>query len=319
MELIVSALGINGDDNIDIELTSPKGEELPPFTPGAHIDVRAPNGALRQYSLCGAQEDRQHYRICVREDALSRGGSRALHADLRIRSRVEVSEPRNLFPLPEAKRVLLFSAGIGITPVITMARALLANGTEFELHHYEQQRSRVAFLDEMTCGSLKEHCCVHISADGESFRQQAPESILTPDADTMVMACGPRAFLQTLEQRLLNAGWLIQQLHSEQFKAEPLPTMAAESEEESFEIEVASSGAIYTVSTDETIAEVLMKHQVPVSLSCEQGMCGACLTGVLKGTPDHRDIILSPDEKADGDIMAVCCSRAKSSRLVLDL
>ena len=142
MELIVSAIRINGDNNLDIELICPKGNDLPPFTLGAHIDIRTPSGQIRQYSLCSSPMDRCMYRICVRKDVSSRGGSLSLHTDLRVRAKVTVSEPRDLFKLPNARRYLLFSAGIDITPIITMARCLVSDGSHVEWSHYPARSGR---------------------------------------------------------------------------------------------------------------------------------------------------------------------------------
>lgn len=315
MELMVSALRINGDDNLDIEMIDPAGADLPAFEPGAHIDIRTPGGQLRQYSLCGRPEDRKRYMICVRRDDASRGGSRSLHDGLRIRARVEVGGPRNLFALPEAKRYLLFSAGIGITPILTMARALAAGGADFELHHYERDAKRLAFAAELA-GGPGPATTLHLGSNGARFRDGAPPCLNRPDPDTAVLACGPNGFLDLLQQRLLTAGWAAGQFHAERFRPEaPKPAENTES----FEVRIASTGQCFPVGADETIAKVLLANGVPIELSCEAGMCGACLTRVLDGTPDHRDIVLSEAEQAAGDQLTICCSRARSPVLVLDL
>jgi vanillate O-demethylase ferredoxin subunit len=318
MELIVSAISINGDDNLDIELMDPKGEPLPPFAPGAHLDVRTPAGQLRQYSLCGPADDRRRYRICVRKDHASRGGSRTLHDDLRVRQSIEVSAPRNLFELPQAKRYILLSAGIGITPIISMARELDRGGADFELHHFERCRSRVAFLPELTEGLLKRKSTLHLGEDGQRFRDAVLPCLLRPEPDSAVLACGPNGFLDLLAARLAEAGWSAEQFHSERFRPESTTTAAAIAGE-SFEVRIASSGRSFTIGPAETIANVLLAHGIEVELSCEQGMCGACLTRILEGQPDHRDIVLSATEQEVGDQMTICCSRAKSPLLVLDL
>jgi vanillate O-demethylase ferredoxin subunit len=318
MELLVSAIRVNGDDNLDIELMDPGGAELPPFAPGAHIDIRTPAGKLRQYSLCGLATDRRRYRICVRHDAASRGGSLSLHADLRVRARVEVSAPRNLFALPEADRYILVSAGIGITPIIAMARDLALRRADFELHHFERSRSRVAFLGELEAPLLKSATMLHLGDDGRSFRAHPPACLAKPDPGAAVLACGPSGFLDLLTARLSEAGWAPGQFHYERFKVEATVPVAAASGD-AFEVRIASTGACFAVSANETIASVLLANGVDVDLSCEQGMCGACLTRVLEGTPDHRDTVLSEAEKAAGNRMTICCSRSHSPALVLAL
>ncbi|WP_204326778.1 PDR/VanB family oxidoreductase [Rhizobium lusitanum] len=319
MELMVSAIRINGDDNLDIELMDPKGAELPAYTAGAHIDIRTPAGQLRQYSLCGPADDRSVYRICVRRDEASRGGSRSLHNDLRVRTKLDIGGPRNLFSMPEAKRYILFSAGIGITPVIAMARTLSAAEADFELHHFERSRSRVAFLNELTAGPLKTAATLYLGEEGESFRETVPPCLISSDPDAAVIACGPNGFLDLLVLRLADAGWSPHQFHSERFRPEALKSADVANEKDAFQIRLASSGQSFTVGSEETIANVLLANGITIDLSCEHGMCGACLTRVLEGEPDHRDIVLSAAEKATGDQMTICCSRSRSPVLVLDI
>lgn len=319
MQLMVSAIRINGDDNLDIELMDPDGADLPAFTAGAHIDIRTPAGQLRQYSLCGPADDRRSYRICVRRDEASRGGSRSLHNDLRVRTKIEITAPRNLFNMPEAKRYILFSAGIGITPIIAMARALSTARADFELHHFERSRSRVAFLDELTTGPLNAATTLHLGEQGASFRETVPSCLTTSDPDAVVIACGPNGFLDLLSLRLADAGWPPDQFHSERFRPEAGKPADAAGEMNAFEIQLASSGQSFTVGSEDTIANVLLANGITIDLSCEQGMCGACLTRVLEGQPDDRDIVLSAAEQAAGDQMTICCSRSRSPVLVLDI
>ncbi|MFT8814012.1 PDR/VanB family oxidoreductase [Acetobacter fabarum] len=318
MELLVSAIRINGDNNLDIELICPKGNELPPFTPGAHIDVRTPSGQIRQYSLCGSPMDRRVYRICVRKDVSSRGGSLSLHTDLGVRAKVTVSEPRNLFAIPHARRYLLFSAGIGITPIITMARCLVSDGRHVEWHHYEGRRSSVAFLEDVSSGNLKNVTTLYLSDEGASFRKIVPECLLRPDPDTAIIACGPDGFLTLLEKRVAEAGWEPAQLYSERFRASPAGALNSKAKGE-FVVQLASSGQCFTIGVEDTIGHVLLKNGIPVELSCEQGMCGACLTRVLEGVPDHKDVVLSATEREACNQIAICCSRSKSPLLVLDI
>lgn len=318
MDLIVSSLRINGDDNLDIELMRPDGGELPPYGPGAHIDLRTPSGMLRQYSLCGASADRHRYTVCVRRDVASRGGSRSLHCDLHVRDRVTVSEPRNLFPLPEAGRYILMSAGIGITPIMAMARSLMEGGADFQWHHYERSRNRVAFLDELVNEPFARATRLHLDQEGQGFLDAAPACLAEPDLQAVVLACGPGPFLDLLAQRMQSAGWLGEQFHCERFQPVALPHQA-DGDVKGFDIRVASTGQTLHVGADQSIAAVLQIAGIPVELSCEQGMCGACLTGVLEGVPDHRDIVLSPAEKSAGNQMTICCSRSKTPLLVLDL
>ncbi|MGJ8525706.1 Tetrachlorobenzoquinone reductase [Halomonadaceae bacterium LMG 33818] len=324
MQLLVSGIYINGDDNLNIELVSPTGEPLPACSPGAHIDIRTPSGMLRQYSICFPQSVNQRqgadrYLICIRQQVTGRGGSRSLHSELRVRDIVEASEPRNLFPLPDnAEKYLLFSAGIGITPIIGMALELVNRGASVVWHHFEQNAGRVAFLQELTRAPLNNIVHLHLSSEGESFRTLHIDELDTPNPDTTIMACGPSGFLTHLASRIESSGWTAEQLHVEHFQAAYTPSTADENNTP-FEVEIASSGQTFTIEANQTIAEVLNDNGVNVEISCGQGMCGTCVCGVLKGQPDHRDIILSPMEREANDVMTLCCSRAKTPLLVLDL
>lgn len=318
MNLVVSGLRLNGDDNLDIELMHPQAEILPAFTPGAHIDIRTPSGALRQYSLCGPLDDPLRYHICVRREPVSRGGSWSLHDDLRLRAKIEVSAPRNMFALPKADCYILASAGIGITPVISMARYLVARGATFQWHHFERSRSRIAFLRDLTNGALAEHVTLHVSEEGRSFRHASLPWINTPHPACTVMACGPNGFLDLLATRLAKGGWQDSQFQSERF-APAEAFVSNHSDSKGFDITLASSGQRFHVGAAQTISEVLLQNGVAVELSCEQGMCGACLTGVMEGIPEHFDSVLSSTEKAANKQMTICCSRAKSDHLLLDL
>lgn len=311
LAVTVIAKQFNGAGNLLLTLENASQHPLPAFAPGAHIDVHLPIGGVRQYSLCSTAEA-QNYQICVRLDQASTGGSRWLHQALNVGERLTISAPRNHFPLPTAPRTLLLAAGIGLTPLLVMAEALAAKQADFQLHIYLKRHDELAFNDRLA--QLGDHVIIHYSSEGDSLRHQIPHDLMTP-ANSALVACGPAGFMDHLQQLAQQYGWQPEQLHSERFKADNTqPTTG-----DSFEVEIASSGARFTVGKTQSIAEVLEAAGIEIELSCEQGMCGACITGVISGEPDHRDEVLSQKERAANDCIVLCCSRAHSPLLVLDL
>ncbi|KAJ9430757.1 MULTISPECIES: PDR/VanB family oxidoreductase [Pantoea] len=305
----VIAKQFNGAGNVLLTLASRSGQPLPAFTPGAHIDVLIPDGGKRQYSLCSTAAD--HYEICVRLDECSTGGSRWLHQQLNVGDDLEISAPRNHFPLPQAPRTLLFAAGIGLTPLLVMAETLAARQADFTLHLYLKRADELAFSARLS--NLGARVVIHYSSEGDSLRQSVPDDLTKPDNAALVF-CGPAGFMDHLQQLAFQFGWAEAQLHSERFQ--PTKSVMACG---AFEVEIASSGARFAVGEQQTIAEVLENAGIELPLSCEQGMCGSCITGVLAGEPDHRDEVLSKQERAANDCIVLCCSRARSPLLVLDL
>ena len=311
LAVTVIAKQLNGAGNVLLTLGSANDQPLPHFTPGAHIDVHLPIGGTRQYSLCSTAHA-AHYEICVRLDPASKGGSQWLHHQLHIGDVLTISAPRNHFPLPHAPRTLLFAAGIGLTPLLVMAEALAVQKADFVLHLYLKRQDELAFAPRLAL--LGDRVVIHYSDEGDSLRTHHPAELGTPDTGALV-ACGPAGFMSHLQSLALEYGWRSEQMHSERFK----PDAASRLPGDSFEIEIVSSGARFTVGQAQSIAEVLENAGVEIELSCEQGMCGACITGVLSGEPDHRDEVLSQKERAANDCIVLCCSRAHSPVLVLDL
>lgn len=301
----------NGAGNVLLTLESAHVHPLPDFTPGAHVDVHLPNGITRQYSLCSAAHSRC-YEICVRLDQTSAGGAHWLHHQLNVGDTLTLSAPRNHFPLPKAPRTLLFAAGIGLTPLLVMAETLAAQQDDYALHIYLKHPDELAFADRLQ--QLGDRVTIHYSSDGNSLRNVIPQDLTQPENSALVF-CGPAGFMQHLQQCAAQYGWRHEQLHSERFT----PSPDVRTPGESFDVEIASSGARFTVGKAQSIAEVLEAAGLEIELSCEQGMCGACITGVLSGEPDHRDEVLSQKERAANDCIVLCCSRAHSPLLVLDL
>lgn len=297
-------------DTVLLTLAHPEGHPLPAFTAGAHIDLHLGDGLVRPYSLCGDPAERGCYRLGVLRERASQGGSSAVHA-LREGDAVRVSEPRNLFSLaPGAGHSLLIGGGIGITPMLAMAAELQAAGRSWSLHYCARSRADAAFLPRLADAAWADRVQLHF---GDERRMVPGEVLADLTPSTHVYVCGPQRLMDAVREAGLAAGLPPEQLHQECFSAEVATGGCA------FEVVTAKSGLTVPVAADQTIVEALAQVGIKVQVSCRQGICGSCLTNVLEGEPDHRDSYLTDDEKADGDQMLLCCSRAKSARLILDL
>lgn len=303
------------EDIVRLDLVCPEGRDLPAFEAGAHVDLFLGNGLTRQYSLCNDPADRGRYRIAVLREPASRGGSAFVHETLTEGATLEIGAPRNLFALDEAaEEHLLFAGGVGVTPILAMARRLHAVGHSFVFHYCARERSRAAFLDELAAAPFAE--VVRLSFDAEpETRLDLDSALANPAPGRRLYVCGPGGFMTHVIDGALARGWAPDQIRKEHFAAAPAP----EGENQSFELVIASTGQIIPVAADQTAAQALEAAGVFVPVSCEQGVCGACLTRVTEGEPDHRDAFQTDDERAANDQFTPCCSRARTSRLVLDL
>lgn len=310
LSVIVDGLWREGDKSLAVRLVAEDGNALPAWQPGAHIDVHLPCGAVRQYSLTGACGD-ESYLICVGRETASRGGSRYVHETLRPGQKLAISAPRNLFPLHQAERVLLLAAGIGITPLYAMALQLKAAGTPFTLHYYVKRRESAAFAREL---SRFGECQIHTASPRTALAEHLPVA----EAGLHAWICGPAGFMEKVRDVATARGWDDGHLHSEAFQ--PAVPATRGDAGEIFTVKLASTGERWPVPADKTIAQVLQENGVDVPLSCEMGICGACLTPVIDGVVDHRDSVQSEAEKGGTDQqVALCCSRSHSGELVIAL
>ena len=318
LQVVVDGIWRQGDCGLAISLVSPDGEPLPGWQPGAHIDVHLPCGIIRQYSLTGRHTGMEGYLICVALEDASRGGSRYIHQTLRPGQRLTISPPRNLFALKPAGHVTLLAAGIGITPLYAMALQLAAEGVPFTLHYYVKSRSQGAFIPELMRTLPRESIVIHASAEGQSARGSLGGILNPAGTDHHLYLCGPAGFMAAGRQAAAENGWDDARVYSEAFQP-PAPAARA-AEDGTFNVTLASSGEKWSVPGDKTIAQVLQENGVAVPLSCEMGICGACLTPVIDGQVDHRDTVQSEAEKgAATQYIALCCSRSHSPHLVIDL
>lgn len=299
------------------ELVGVDATPLPAFSAGSHVDVRVPGGLTRQYSLCNDPAESHRYLIAVLRDPSSRGGSAAMHDQVREGDVLEISAPKNHFPLAHgAQHSLLLAGGIGVTPILCMAERLAMTGAAFEMHYCTRSPARTAFAGRIAASAFSSR--VHLHFDDGAVQQKLDLQALlaAPQAGSHLYVCGPKGFMDAVLATARTAGWPPENLHYEFFAG--ADAQPAESDG-SFEVMLSSSGRVIAVPRDRTVVQALAAAGVEVPTSCEQGVCGTCLTRVLDGEPDHRDLYLTPEEQAVNDQFLPCCSRARSARLVLDL
>lgn len=291
------------------ELRRADGGDLPPFTPGAHISVRTPNGGPRNYSLCGDPADRGRYLLAVKREAGGRGGSISLVDQVKAGDKLDVSEPRNLFELSTTAPSYLFVAGgIGITPILSMIHWVRANGDKpFKLYYLTRAQVSTAFLDEL--GGDRRVVVHHDLGCPENAFDLWP--VLETPTKAHIYCCGPRPLMDAVKD--MTGHWPSSQVHFEDFGSD---LVRPRDDDTSFTVTLAKSGKTLEVPVGVTIMEAMRAAGLHVPSSCESGTCGTCKTRVLDGEVDHRDLVLMPDERPRQAI--ICVSRAKFGSLVLD-
>lgn len=316
LQVRVARKAAEAQDIVTLELVAADGSALPAFSAGSHIDVQLPNGFTRQYSLCNDPQETHRYQIGVLRDAASRGGSAAVHDLVKEGDVLTISAPRNHFGLAhEAKKHLLLAGGIGVTPILCMAERLANTGGDFAMHYATRAPERTAFRQRIAASAFAARVQFHYD-NGDAAQKLDLQALLSqPEAGTHLYVCGPKGFMDAVLNTARAAGWPEAQIHYEFFGAE----VAKSDSDASFEIKLASSGRIVMVPKDQTVVQALAAAGVDIMISCEQGVCGTCLTRVLEGVPDHKDSYLTPEEQAANDQFTPCCSRSKTPQLVLDL
>jgi tetrachlorobenzoquinone reductase len=291
------------------EFADREGCALPAFAAGAHIDLHLPNGLVRQYSLCNPQGETHRYVVGIKRDPASRGGSGYVHDQLRVGALLTLGGPRNHFALREdAPHSVLIAGGIGVTPIACMAQRLRALGASFELHYSVRRRAEAAFLDVLAGPQLR----LHVDAEHGGTPLALAGIVASAPAGAHLYCCGPGLMLDAFEAAA--RGFPAGQVHLERFAA-----AAPAASDGGFTVQLARSGRSLFVTRGSTILDTLRQGGVAVQASCQQGICGSCETRVLAGHPDHRDSLLSDDEKQSNQVMMVCCSGSRDPVLVLDL
>lgn len=297
-------------DVLTLTLAAADGSALPPWTPGAHVDLVLGEDLVRQYSLCGTPSDSGHWRVGVLRTPDSRGGSKAVH-ELAVGGTVRVRGPRNHFPLVASPRYLFVAGGIGITPMLPMIAEAEASGADWRLVYGGRSRSSMAFLTELEPYGDK----VTLLPQDEAGFPDLDALLGTPEPGTLVYTCGPTGLLDAVEARC--ASWPSGSLHLERFAAKAAEADAGGDSE--FELVLQRSGLTLTVPADKSIFEVCRDAGVSVVGSCLEGVCGTCETEIVEGEVDHRDSILNDEEKESNEFMMICVSRCRTDRLTLDL
>ena len=314
IEVRVAAKVCEADGICSYELVPLDGAPLPPFEAGAHIDVHVGDKHIRQYSLCNAPHETHRYLIGVLRDPGSRGGSLSMHENVDAGSVLTIGAPRNHFPLVDAARTLLIAGGIGVTPILAMAEALAAKGAAFEMHYCARSPERTAFRERIAASGFSRQVHFHYDSGAAAQKLDLPALLAAP-LDTHLYVCGPAGFIKCVQSSARERGWPEAQLHVEYFSGAVVDTAG----DQPFDVKLASSGQVLTVPAGRSVIQVLAEQGIDVPYSCEEGVCGTCLTRVLEGVPDHRDLYLTDEEHAANDQFTPCCSRAKTKLLVLDI
>lgn len=294
---------------VALELSAADGRPLPPFAPGAHVDLTLPDGTIRQYSLCGDPADTSQYRLGVRDIG---GGhcSGIIHRELRPGVLLTISIPRNDFPLVDAARYMFIAGGIGVTPLMPMMRKASAGGRPWTLLYCSRCEEAAPFLAEIR--SLGGDVVLHCSESGT--RLDPAQRLAQVEHDTMIYCCGPERLMTAVEAA--TQAWPSGSVRFEWFRPRSRP---CDEPSDSFEVVCQASGVTVTVPPDKSILDALFEAGLDLPSSCEQGICGTCETRVISGEVEHRDSILSETERAVNQTMMICVSRARGGRLVLDL
>jgi len=302
-----------------LDLVPEDGQPLPRFSAGAHVEVQLPfvrAGLARPYSLCNSPAETHRYQIAVLKEPASRGGSLAVHDQVQVGMVLEIRPPKNQFALaPQAQQHLLLAGGIGVTPLLSMAEALAAAAADFELHYAVRAPERLAFAQRLAVAPYAQRVHVHLDNGPAEQRLDLAALLAAPAPGRHLYVCGPAGFMDAVLAAAAAAGWPQGQVHLERFGADP----AAHMGDGGFDVQLASNGRVIPVRADQSVLQALCAAGLDLPSSCEQGVCGTCLTRIVSGVPDHRDQYLLPEELAANDQFLPCCSRALSPLLVLDL
>ncbi|WP_207005044.1 PDR/VanB family oxidoreductase [Trinickia mobilis] len=323
LEVCLRSITALADDINAFEFVSADGQPLPGFTAGSHIDVHLSGRMVRQYSLCNSPIERDRYVVAVLRDRQGRGGSMAMHDELRAGQKLKISRPRNHFALStSARRHVFIAGGIGITPIVAMISEVQRRGESFHLYYCARSAQRAAFLDELQPLVERGDVSVHFDQGDPRNGLDLVSTLKEYLPGTHLYYCGPGRLMDAIEAA--SAHWPPAARHCERFSAgaatrsRPNDIPDGDGDEDApFDVELRRSHKTFTVHPGESIVDVLRSHGVDVDTSCREGYCGTCMTRYLAGEPLHRDTVLD-DEDREAFVM-ICCSRAKSQTLVLDI
>lgn len=310
-EVKVGSINPVADGVIELVLVDPQGGLLPAWEPGAHLDLHLPNGLVRQYSLTSDVTDRGGYRVAVLREANGRGGSDYIHDRLQVGDTLTCAGPRNNFSLESAKSYQFVAGGIGITPLLQMIESAERSHIPWKLFYFGRTRGSMAWADELQEQYPNR---VRIRPDEIFGPPDLATELGEPEEGELTYACGPPGLLDALSSHLGEAAREV--LHIERFT--PADPEALEADGQPFTVTLDRSGIELEIPADKSILQVMEERGVPVIASCREGTCGTCETAIIAGEAEHRDSILSEDEKAENESMMICCSRSKGDGLVID-
>ena len=297
---------------VGLTLSAPAGILLPAWEPGAHIDLRLPSGLTRQYSLCGDPRDRHRYKIAIRLEAESRGGSAEVHGTALAGRELSAAGPRNRFRLSDAPEYVLIAGGIGVKPILPMAWALAHRGVRWSALYCGRGAATMAFRGELAAlGGDR----VRFVDTALECRPDLEEVIHRLHPEGAVYCCGPSSLIESVAETC--------EANRIRYETEHFGAAAPRSPEPGgdslVELELRQSGLTVTAGPEATLLQAIRDAGVQIESDCEEGYCGTCETDVLDGVPDHRDVVLSKTERAAGRTIMPCVSRARGKKLVLDL
>lgn len=312
MTLRVDGLRRVARDIVELTLSPADGRTLPRWQPGAHIDIECGGGLSRQYSLCGDPASPNAFKVAVLKDPHSRGGSVWIHERLAVGDLVKLRGPRNHFRFDESDPKAIFIAGgIGITPIMAMASRAKSLGIDYEIHYSGRSRDAIAYVDELQAQHGER---LHLHVSDEGGRADLTALLSRAQAGTRVYACGPTRLLQVVERAC--AHWPDDALRIEHFQT---VTQQDPAGQRAFEVELRDSGLVLQVPAGETLLNVLRSANIDIQSDCGEGLCGSCEVTVIAGEVDHRDVVLTRNERQQNRRMMACCSRAAGERIVLAL
>jgi vanillate O-demethylase ferredoxin subunit len=293
-------------------LTAVEGKTLPSFTAGAHIDIFIKPNIIRQYSLCNSPSEINRYVIAVKCDEHGRGGSQALHKLFSEGQQIKISTPRNHFELNEsANKYHLVAGGIGLTPMLSMAHQLHQQNKTFTLHLFARSVDFLPFANTLKALPFYHNISVYFDNEMPLFERDIASLIGKASDDKELYLCGPQPFMNFFIEKAQQAKWLDSKIKFEAFSA----VTVENNNNKAFELTLLKSNKIIQVQANESIVEAIERSNINITVSCGQGTCGTCVCKVSKGEVDHRDAILTTEQKTDENKIALCVSRAKGDHL----
>ncbi|MCM2457866.1 oxidoreductase [Rhizobium sp. CG4] len=313
-DIVITAIDEEADGIRSFRLESTDGEPFAASPAGAHIDIHLPDGLVRQYSLCNDPAETNFYRIAIKRETQSRGGSQWFHEAAHIGAKLKMGASRSLLSVSsKAERHILLAGGIGITPLYSMAMHFLTAGKPFELHYFAHSKERAAFFEVLSSGAFADHVHFHFGLETAALAPVLDGIFAQRGSGSHLYMCGPGPFMDHVRTQASRL-WAETEIHEERFSGAAAPENA-----DSFRVVLARSGTTIDVPTNRSILDVLMANGHDIEHSCEQGFCGSCMTALLEGEAEHRDTFLTPEEIASGQWIMPCVSRAKTAQLTLDL